>query len=137
MTNPFTGMSSLEKLAAVRDWIEKQPPAVPSYAKGPPTQAQMHIGTLISNLASIAYLLNLRGADVPFNPVFLAYLYVGLDKAVIFIDKNKLDVGISEYLHSLGIDVREYNDIWTFLRKREMGEGKVRGSEMHMEVPTQ
>jgi Xaa-Pro aminopeptidase len=121
----FTGRNSAEKLDAVRKWIEEQPAAVPSYAKGPPTQAQKHIGTVISNLASIAYLLNLRGADVPFNPVFLAYLYIGLEKAVIFIDKSKLDASIGEYLDSLGIEVREYNDIWTFLRKREMGEGKV------------
>lgn len=72
-----------------------------------------------------AYLLNLRGRDVPFNPVFQAYLYVGLEKAIIFIETSKVNDDTAAYIHSLDVELREYNDIWTFLRKREMGEGKV------------
>ena len=39
---------------------------------------------------STAYVLNLRGDDVPYNPVFHAYLYIGLDKTILFVDSNKL-----------------------------------------------
>jgi Xaa-Pro aminopeptidase len=49
----FTGMEAIEKVTAVRNWIRDQPAAVPSYSKAAPTQAQMHIGTLISSLSSI------------------------------------------------------------------------------------
>jgi Xaa-Pro aminopeptidase len=121
----FTGMDAEQKIRAIRNWITQQAPAVPSYSKAPPTQAQMHIGTLISALPSIAYVLNLRGSDIPYNPVFQSYLYIGLDRAVLFIESTKVDQGIREYLEALQVDVREYNDIWSFLRKREMGEGKV------------
>jgi Xaa-Pro aminopeptidase len=71
-------------------------------------------------------LLNLRGDDVPYNPVFQAYLYIGLDRAVLFIETIKVPDNVADYLDSVGVELREYNDIWTFLRKREAGEGKVR-----------
>jgi Xaa-Pro aminopeptidase len=73
----------------------------------------------------VAYILNLRGGDIPYNPVFQSYLYVGLDRAVLFIEIAKVGPEVQEYLDELGVEVREYNNVWQFLRKREMGEGKV------------
>jgi Xaa-Pro aminopeptidase len=70
-------------------------------------------------------LLNLRGSDIPHNPLFHAYLFVGLDKAIIFLDASKVNEEASDYLKSLGVERREYTDLWTFLRKRDWGEGKV------------
>lgn len=50
--------------------------------------------TLISNLAQIAWVLNLRGADISFNPVFFSYLYLEKTNEAItgtlYIDENKL-----------------------------------------------
>ena len=77
-------------------------------------------------LLSKAYLLNLRGSDIPHNPLFHAFLYVGLDNATIFLDASKVNEDTSYYLKSLGVERREYTDLWTFLRRREWGEGKVR-----------
>ncbi|EIN13518.1 Creatinase/aminopeptidase [Punctularia strigosozonata HHB-11173 SS5] len=108
----FTGREATDKLAELRAWIKAQPPA-------------KHIGTLITSLPCIAYLLNLRGNDVPYNPVFQAYLYVGLTDAILFLEPQKVNEDIDEYLKSIGVSRREYNDLWTFLRRREMGEGKV------------
>ncbi|KAA1472816.1 Creatinase/aminopeptidase [Dentipellis sp. KUC8613] len=121
----YTGRDASKKLADVRRWIEAQPPSVPSYSKSPPTAAQMHVGTLISGLSTIAYVLNLRGDDVPFNPVFHSYLYIGLSSTVLFIDSAKVETPIREYLQNMNVDLREYNDIWSFLRRREWGEGKL------------
>lgn len=42
--------------------------------------------TLISSLDDIAWLTNLRGSDVSYNPVFLSYLLVGTEKAWLFTD---------------------------------------------------
>jgi Creatinase/Prolidase N-terminal domain len=74
---------------------------------------------------SLAYVLNLRGQDIPFNPVFLSYLFITLDRAVLFIEKSKVSQDVNDYLSAVGVEVRDYNDLWTFLRKREWGEGKV------------
>jgi len=121
----FTGQEASAKFAELRSWIKKQPPSTLSYSKAPPTPAQVHVATLVSSLSSIAYLLNLRGNDIPFNPLFQSYLFVSLDRAVLFTDSVKLNEEVRNYLHSLGIERKEYNDLWSFLRRREWGEGKV------------
>jgi Xaa-Pro aminopeptidase len=74
----------------------------------------------------LAYVLNLRGDDIPFNPVFVSYLYIGLDRAILFIDQDKVENPVRLYLQNLHVEIRDYNSIWTFLRMREWGDGKVR-----------
>lgn len=73
----------------------------------------------------LAYLLNLRGSDIPHNPLFHAYLFVGLESATIFLDASKVNEDTAGYLNSHNIERREYQDIWSFLRRREWGDGKV------------
>ncbi|KAG1739273.1 hypothetical protein EDB19DRAFT_1585674, partial [Suillus lakei] len=121
----FTGRKASTKIAEVRVWIQAQPPAAPSYSKATPTLAQMHIGTLITSLSSIAWLLNLRGSDILFNHLFYAYLFISLDRVVLFLDPVKLTDEVGDHLRVLNIERKEYNDVWTFLRRREWGEGKV------------
>jgi len=72
-----------------------------------------------------AYVLNIRGDDVLYNPVFHSYLYIGLDNAILFIEKAKVEGPVQDYLYNLNVEIREYNDIWSFLRLRQWGEGKV------------
>jgi Xaa-Pro aminopeptidase len=76
-------------------------------------------------MLSPAYLLNLRGADIPFNPLFQSYFFVSIDRAILFTDSAKVKDDVRDYLKTLGIERMEYNDLWTFLRRREWGEGKV------------
>ncbi|KAJ6526974.1 aminopeptidase-P [Mycena vulgaris] len=121
----FTGQEASSKLKRLREWISRQPPSVPAYSKAPPTEAQIHVGTLVTSLSSIAYLLNLRGSDIPFNPLFQAYLFVGLESAVLFLDSSKVNEDIAGYLQSLNVERRDYVDLWQFLRRREWGAGKV------------
>ncbi|KAG8718751.1 hypothetical protein FRC09_012164 [Ceratobasidium sp. 395] len=84
-----------------------------------------HYSTFVSSLSAIAWLLNLRGGDVPHNPLFHAYLWVGVDKATLFIDARKLDPVVRAYLKELRISVKEVSEVWAYLRKREFGSGKV------------
>jgi len=87
----------------------------------------------ISDLASVAYTLNLRGSDIPFNPVFTAYLLVGLDgRTVLFIDGEKVPKEVKAYLNENGVSVREYSEVWSFLRAKQWGEGKVRKALGHV-----
>lgn len=121
----FTGREASAKIAELRKWIRSQPPTVIPYSKSPPTPAHAHVGTLITTLSSIAYLLNLRGSDIPFNPLFYSYLFVSLERVILFVDPAKLTDDTENYLRVNKIEWREYNDIWPFLRKREWGEGKL------------
>lgn len=51
--NSISGQDTRQKLEKIRNWIREQRPSQPSYAKGPPTPAQKHVGTLISFLPCI------------------------------------------------------------------------------------
>ncbi|KAI0338240.1 Creatinase/aminopeptidase [Trametopsis cervina] len=121
----LAGTEAGAKIAKLRAWIKAQPPSVPSYSKGPPTATQIQEATLISNLSSIAWLLNLRGDDIPFNPVFHSYLFISSELAVLFIEDAKVTEEVQGYLASIGVSRRDYNDVWTFLRKKEWGQGRV------------
>ena len=69
--------------------------------------------------------MNLRGDDIRFNPVFHSYLFVGLESATLFIEEVKLTDEMKCYLQSIGVVWRDYNELRTFLRRKEWGEGNV------------
>ncbi|UYG07567.1 aminopeptidase P family protein [Halomonas sp. M4R1S46] len=64
----------------------------------------------ISTLDDIAWLTQLRGADVEFNPVFLAHLLVGRETATLFVAPGKLGDDLAEALAADGIEVADYAD---------------------------
>ncbi|KAH8107500.1 Creatinase/Prolidase N-terminal domain-containing protein, partial [Phellopilus nigrolimitatus] len=122
----FAGQDASAKLDSIRRWIAAQPPAKPGYSKpGPPTDAQKHVATLITGLSNVAWTLNLRGHDVPYNPVFQAYLFVSLESAVLFVELAKLTDDVRNHLSALHVEPREYNNLWSFLRRASWGPGKV------------
>ena len=65
--------------------------------------------SLISQLDEIAWLLNLRGTDVHCNPVFVSYVLLTLNDVTLFIDSDKLDETVSDYLKGIGVKVKPYN----------------------------
>ena len=70
---------------------------------------------IINNLESIAYILNLRGNDVPYTPVFLAYLVFHGNNVYLFMDGRRLDKRLIEKLYDDGIIVRPYDSYYKFL----------------------
>ena len=70
---------------------------------------------LMNDLSEIAWTLNLRGADVDYNPVFLSYLIIYAKGAILFVDQRKLTPEVSEYLKQTEIKVRDYNGLKTFI----------------------
>ena len=66
---------------------------------------------VIGALDEVAWLLNLRGSDVPCNPVFTAYFMVTPKKAWLYVDKAKLTPEVSAYLKETGVTVRPYSQI--------------------------
>lgn len=68
-------------------------------------------GMLVVALDDIAWTLNLRGSDVHCNPVFVSYLLISSDKAILYINKVKVSDEVRSYLKSQGVEVAEYADI--------------------------
>ncbi|MES2130047.1 MAG: aminopeptidase P family protein [Pseudomonadota bacterium] len=64
----------------------------------------------ISTLDDIAYLFNLRGADVNFNPVFLAHALIEPLGATLFVANGKVDQALHASLAADGVRVAPYTD---------------------------
>ncbi|XP_035686168.1 xaa-Pro aminopeptidase 1-like isoform X2 [Branchiostoma floridae] len=53
---------------------------------------------VLTKLDEVAWLVNLRGSDVPFNPVFFAYAIVTANTAVLYLDTNKVTDDVRSHL---------------------------------------
>ena len=84
--------SRAERLARVRD-------AMDQYG------ADAH---LVCTVDDIAWIFNLRGADVEYNPVFLAHALIGHDHAALFVGAGKIDDDLRAALAADGVDVLPY-----------------------------
>ncbi|HEX8604695.1 MAG TPA: aminopeptidase P family protein [Pseudoduganella sp.] len=63
---------------------------------------------LVSTLDDIAWLFNLRGSDVNFNPVFVSHALVGLEHATLFVAEGKVKPSLAARLTADGITVAPY-----------------------------
>ena len=77
---------------------------------------------LISSLDDVAWLLNLRGSDVPYNPVFLAYVLLGRASTELFVDGDRLDGPARRRLQVDGVILRPYADLAAALKRLPAGE---------------
>lgn len=66
---------------------------------------------LVNDLAEIAWLTNLRGADVDCNPVFVAYAIVKTDGATLFVHDGAVDAEVEGYLKTNGVAVAAYDKV--------------------------
>ena len=69
----------------------------------------------ISDLAEIAWTLNIRSTDVESNPVVTSFLYISKNDTTLFVDQAKLTPEVSQYLKNNGVAVEDYNTVKTFL----------------------
>ena len=91
----FAGRSRTEKLNDIRLGMQR-------------LGATAH---LIPTLDDIAWTLNIRGADVNFNPVAYAYLLVGRQNALLFIDEQKVSESLRQELAYDGVAIKAYDQI--------------------------
>jgi Xaa-Pro aminopeptidase len=91
-TAPNAGDTRAEKLANVRRAMQEN-------------GAQWHF---VSTLDDLAWLMNLRGADVTYNPVFVAHALIGLDGASLFIGDGKVPQETVDALARDGVRVEPY-----------------------------
>ncbi|MQL95792.1 hypothetical protein Taro_028464, partial [Colocasia esculenta] len=66
---------------------------------------------VISMLDEIAWLLNLRGNDIPHSPVVYAYLIIEVDSAKLFVDYSKVTQEVMVHLETSGVELRPYETI--------------------------
>lgn len=92
----YCGKSFIEKVAELREAMKE---------KGVTTH-------IITTLDDIAWLFNLRGGDVKFNPVVLAYAIVTLENVYLFVDEDKLNETIKEKFIAEGITTQGYDKIY-------------------------
>jgi Xaa-Pro aminopeptidase len=70
----------------------------------------------LATLDDIAWLFNLRGSDVSYNPVFISFALIGPKSVSLFIDSTKVDAKVRQRLESDGITLLEYTQIGAALR---------------------
>jgi Xaa-Pro aminopeptidase len=97
----YTGKATTEKLTLVRAEMKK-------------THADVFV---ISALDDIAWLFNIRGKDVDYNPVVISYALVDSEKATLYITPEKLTPETNLYLQSQGVTVAQYLAIYDELKQ--------------------
>jgi Xaa-Pro aminopeptidase len=62
----------------------------------------------VSTVDDIAWITNLRGGDVEYNPVFLAHLLIDEARATLFVGAGKVDAALTARLNADGITLADY-----------------------------
>ncbi|XP_017041184.1 xaa-Pro aminopeptidase 2 [Drosophila ficusphila] len=83
-----------------------------------------HLGCdamVITSLTEIAYLLNIRGNDIPYTPVVKSYAIVSQDDVFFYVDHAKISLGIDFHLRTdcfneYCVKIKEYNQVWSDIR---------------------
>jgi len=97
---PQATVSRGEKLAKLRETL---------LARG----ADLHF---IATLDDIAWLFNLRGGDVSFNPVFVSFALISQQQATLFVALSKVDAELRAVLEQDGVTLRDYSEVADALR---------------------
>ena len=102
----FAGEMVESKLARMREIINHKSPRLCRS-----TEITNHKWALITSaLDEIAWLLNIRGNDVEYNPVVISYVVLEANKCTLFVDANKIDSPAQNYLDFNNIDVQPYEE---------------------------
>jgi Xaa-Pro aminopeptidase len=89
---PFAPTGRSEKLAMIRAEMRE-------------AGADAHFA---STLDDVAWITNLRGADVPYNPVFAAHLVITATTAVLFVGAGKIAPALQSRLAGDGVAIAPY-----------------------------
>ncbi|WP_449123757.1 aminopeptidase P family protein [Pseudomonas sp. MPG01] len=97
---PQATVSRGEKLAKLRETLRER-------------GADWHF---IATLDDIAWLFNLRGGDVSFNPVFVSFALIDQQQATLFVALSKVDGELRAVLEQDGVTLRDYSEVADALR---------------------
>ncbi|KFE98237.1 Xaa-Pro aminopeptidase [Chryseobacterium formosense] len=94
------GKSVTDKISAIRQKMEEQ-------------EVGVHV---ISSLDDVAWTLNLRGSDVESNPVFLGYILITKNDAILFTDLEKMEVEARKQMDEAWVKMMPYEEFYNHLR---------------------
>ncbi|WVR03380.1 hypothetical protein IAU60_000371 [Kwoniella sp. DSM 27419] len=100
LADQYTGESVGQKISRIKDKLRKI---------GSP-------GMVVAGLDEVAWLFNLRGSDIPYNPVFFAYAILTQDDCTLFVHPSSINDSVRRYIHSHGVAVLDYERIWSELQ---------------------
>lgn len=95
----FTGLSRKEKQNKLAQKLE---------AAG----AALHV---VSMLDELAWINNLRGSDINYNPVFTGFGLIGKEINILFTDRKKISPELVAKLENNGIEIKKYSEFYTHL----------------------
>jgi Xaa-Pro aminopeptidase len=97
LSEKYAGKSYQDKLTDLRKEINKK----------------KAVGMVVSMLDEIAWLFNLRGSDIPYNPVFFSYAAITANSATVYVDSAKLSSEVKEYLGD--VKIKPYDALFSDL----------------------
>lgn len=80
---------------------------------------------VIASLDDIAWVYNIRGRDVNYNPVVISYALISIDDAYLFVHSEKISEEVREYLNRNGINIAEYDKVGEYVNKDIEKESRV------------
>ena len=95
----YSGASPKDRIEAVRGKL----------------RAQGANATIITMIDELAWVFNVRGNDVSFNPVAVGFGYIGEKEAVIFVDPAKVPEEVRSYLAANGVTLKGYTELDSFI----------------------
>lgn len=95
----YSGASAKERIEAVRGKL----------------RTQGANATIITMIDELAWVFNVRGNDVSFNPVAVGFGYIGEKEAVIFVDPAKVPEEVRSYLTANGVTLKGYTELDGFI----------------------
>ncbi|XP_052834495.1 xaa-Pro aminopeptidase 1 isoform X2 [Octopus bimaculoides] len=111
----LTGCSWPEKIEYVRSKMLKEKATI----------------CIFTQLGEIAYLFNMRGSDIKYNPLFFSYAIVEMEQIHLFIDEKKITQEIRNHLTYKGekpgftVKIHPYEDVVKYLPRDADVTGKV------------
>ncbi|KAM3434576.1 hypothetical protein NHJ13734_005919 [Beauveria thailandica] len=92
----YAGKTVKDKLAELREEITKK----------------KAIGLYVTALDEVAWLFNLRGNDVEYNPVFYCYASITHREAILYVDEPKVNQSVREHLITNEVKVKPYSSFF-------------------------
>ena len=98
----FAGESAEHKLRRFAEWLRQQGKSE----------------CLVSSLAEVAWLLNMRADDIPYTPVFVSYLLVRQDgNHVLYVHREQVNAHVMAYLEELHVVLMPYEDAPVYMKE--------------------
>ncbi|KAF8906752.1 Creatinase/aminopeptidase [Gymnopilus junonius] len=96
----YSGQSHQAKVAKIWEELEKK-------------KAKALVVTMLDE---VAWLFNLRGSDIDFNPVFFSYAVLTKDKVTLFVESDQLDTSAQKYIADGRVDIKPYAEFFDYLK---------------------